>query len=356
MMTRRCVAVALAATAASAVFVGATSGIGVDNDNVDLVIEQRVEQAVAELTAKYEARLNDLENRFVQQQQQQQQHAEVVDSGGAAKRSPTPRRALASSNSALSNGLAIKRPNGGISLGMDGDVILARTGDERLIIKADGGVNVTGSVNITGDLQVGGRDIVDAIDDSYCPPQDQACDLAASPFLVQRCCAGGGWQTVYELDIEDSANYNVYADIPYTVDNSADFAIGGFRRIAYHLQLDDEWAFVSMDAFTDNATMTGLPIDWTHDAEDLTGLSVVSNAVNLTAFNGMTQGVGDVEFWSNCYGRGDDGTYDSGDVQSANTDCYGSFQVGWAIGSGRVGGGSHAVCWIDLVCFCRFRL
>ena len=86
--------------------------------------------------------------------------------------------------------------------------------------------------------------------------------------------------------------------LQYKVDNSADFADGSFKRIAYHIQLDDEWVWVSMDAITQEADKIGLPIDWDISDSSVTGLTLLTNAAALTAYNGMTQAVGDVEFWS----------------------------------------------------------
>jgi hypothetical protein len=86
------------------------------------------------------------------------------------------------------------------------------------------------------------------------------------------------------------------------VDNSAKFADGSFKRIAHHIQLDTEWVWASMNAFTTEADKIGLPVDWDISDSAVTGVTVLTNAAKLQSFNGMTQGVGDVEFWSTCCG------------------------------------------------------
>ena len=131
--------------------------------------------------------------------------------------------------------------------------------------------------------------------------------------------------------------------MPYRVDNSAERDPGSFQRIGYHLQLDDEWVFVSMDAFTDDPTKIGIPVDWIHDHQQVRNVNIVSNSPRLEGIAGSTSGIGIVEMWSNCYRTGSSdsigsvdhsrhltdytpGAYDDDDTMSS-VDCYGSFQV-----------------------------
>lgn len=173
------------------------------------------------------------------------------------------------------------------------------------------------------------------------------------------CCDGGGWKMVYQLDIEDDANYDEPSDIPYTIDNSESISDGSFRRVGIHLQLDDEWVFISMDAYTDQAGLIGLPIDWIHDHTFVSNIHIQSNSQSLDEYNGMISAEGIIEMWSNCYGTSQSsmtGTvlhdsrrrnrrrldyasdfqstdYDHDDTISSSKDCYGSFQVHAADGS-----------------------
>ena len=59
---------------------------------------------------------------------------------------------------------------------------------------------------------------------------------------------------VFSLDIEDNANWDDEGDVPYIVDNSRNIPAGSFNKVGYHLQLDDEFVWVQMDTFVDNAT------------------------------------------------------------------------------------------------------
>ena len=113
------------------------------------------------------------------------------------------------------------------------------------------------------------------------------------------------WELVYQLDIEDSANYDDDGDVPYSVDNSALIPDGSYSKVAYHLQLDDEFVFASMNSFVGKAKLLGIPVDWTHTGDYVYDLNIVSNAGTLTDYDGITHSQGSVEHWSNCYGSGD---------------------------------------------------
>jgi hypothetical protein len=75
------------------------------------------------------------------------------------------------------------------------------------------------------------------------------------------------------------------------VDNSGAFAVGSFQRVAFHLQLDDEFVFASMEAFTDDPSKLGMPTDWVHDRDPVRRLNVVSNSPALAGYAGMTRRV-----------------------------------------------------------------
>lgn len=89
-------------------------------------------------------------------------------------------------------------------------------------------------------------------------------------------------RVLVQLNItNDNVNYDNIGDVPYNVNKSAEFPPGSFQKIAYHLQLDNEWVFVSMEAFTDDASRIGIPVDWIHDHVAVKRLNVVSNSRNL---------------------------------------------------------------------------
>jgi len=68
-----------------------------------------------------------------------------------------------------------------------------------------------------------------------------------------------GYTQVFILAIQDgSIGYNVNA-IPYSLDISDTIADGSFSRIAYYMELDGAYVWVSMDAFTADASEIGVP-------------------------------------------------------------------------------------------------
>jgi len=139
---------------------------------------------------------------------------------------------------------------------------------------------------------------------------------------------------VYELDIPTNANYNTKSAINYAVNNSGITGLN-FSRVAYFLQLDNKWVWVSMNKFSNKLTDYGVPyansnIIW---QQVVTGMNVYgstgSNVTNATNING------NIEIWPDCYSTGlglngiggNPNTYDFNDTRSAGSNCYGSFQV-----------------------------
>ena len=145
-----------------------------------------------------------------------------------------------------------------------------------------------------------------------------------------------GYTLVYSLDIPTAADYHANV-VPYTVDNH--LAIGPFTRVAYYLELqsssgDLQYAWASMDAFTSNPALLGVPTlnSGAVFQQGVTNLNVVSNAAGVTTGTGMT---GNIEFWPTNYGPentpapgvpgASDTLYDFGDHPTPGG--YGSMQI-----------------------------
>jgi sialate O-acetylesterase len=132
---------------------------------------------------------------------------------------------------------------------------------------------------------------------------------------------------VYKLDIPDKPNFAklTNSDI-YEIDNSDD--IGAFTRIVYFLHLESvkfgsQCVWVSMDAFTDNVQKIGVPTYQSNAVfqEEVYNMNVVSNVLNTTE----PGTAGNIEFWPNTYGIGNDSVFDHSDTR--NSAKYGSMQV-----------------------------
>ncbi len=128
------------------------------------------------------------------------------------------------------------------------------------------------------------------------------------------------YDIVYELDIPVSPEYQ-YAPPAYTVDNSNDTP--SFSRIAYFLQLDNDYVWVSMDAFTTDRKKVGVPCHHLDCGDGstrtvfqqlLTNVDVQSNVPGLSG-SGLS---GNIEFWP--YGM--DGKANAINIPGASDDLF----------------------------------
>ena len=111
-----------------------------------------------------------------------------------------------------------------------------------------------------------------------------------------------GYELVYSLAIPTNPVYRNAKPL-YSVDNHQSFS--SFSRIAYYLELDDDYVWVSMDAFTSDARKIGVPCHHL-DCNDgqtrtviqqmVTNVNVVSNKPGLSG-SGLS---GNVEVSERC--------------------------------------------------------
>jgi hypothetical protein len=183
-------------------------------------------------------------------------------------------------------------------------------------------------------------DSSDGLDAAQAPeaPQDSApvdagsdSDASCRPGFTGPTCApcpaktsgpACDFKLVLGLSIPLTANWQTAADVPYSDNASA--TVTPFTRVAYRLVLDTNEVWVEVDAFTQDATRLGVPVDWTFDVPVSNAIvrSFASNQVDV-----LVPTAGNIEFWSNCYSEGDGGSYDHDDTISPEVDCYGSMQV-----------------------------
>jgi len=142
---------------------------------------------------------------------------------------------------------------------------------------------------------------------------------------------------VYGLNIDDS---NLHSEVPYYINNSDSIADGSFKRIAYRMELQKygsslDWIWVSMDAFTDDANLIGVPSfagSNTSFQQVLTSMNVFSNKAGIVTGTGIS--TGNIEFWPYNYGQEDilgipnssGVVYDTSDYNRNDYD-YGSMQI-----------------------------
>lgn len=112
---------------------------------------------------------------------------------------------------------------------------------------------------------------------------------------------------VYDLD-PIPARPNFRYGVDYTRSN---LDHSGFSRVAYFVELHsqafgEQWVWVSMDTFTDNAAFTGVPCLACEQGaiqQFVSNVRVVSsNVPGLSALSGADL-AGNIEFWPYNYGR-----------------------------------------------------
>jgi hypothetical protein len=157
---------------------------------------------------------------------------------------------------------------------------------------------------------------------------------------------GGGPETVF-ANVPEAADYELVYDltmgnsldwdttVPYTTNNSAAISNGSFDRIAYYLELDGNFVFVSVDAFTNDATLIGVPGTAGSDTvfqQLLSNMNVASNVPGIVTGSAIT--TGNIEFWKFNYGGANangipgasESTFDFGDTNNNDAD-HGSMQI-----------------------------
>jgi hypothetical protein len=141
-----------------------------------------------------------------------------------------------------------------------------------------------------------------------------------------------GYELAYDLTLNNALDWDT--TVPYTTNNSGSIASGSFDRIAYYLELDGNYVFVSVDAFTNNAALIGVPGSAGSNTvfqQLLTNMNVVSNVPGVVTGTGIT--TGNIEFWKFNYGTNNvnsvpganSGAYDFGDEISPGN--HGSMQI-----------------------------
>ncbi|MDB5232453.1 MAG: hypothetical protein JWN76_3258 [Chitinophagaceae bacterium] len=164
-------------------------------------------------------------------------------------------------------------------------------------------------------------------------PVFSAAGVAVPANILTNVPEANQYNLVYQLNIPNISNYNNPSDVAYAINNAAALAGVPFSRIAYYMELDNKWVWVSMDKFTSSLSQIGIPTGALGFQQKVNNMNVVASS-NAAVTTGNTIATGNIEFWSNCYITGNalglpnanGGTYDFDDTRST-VNCYGSFQV-----------------------------
>ena len=141
------------------------------------------------------------------------------------------------------------------------------------------------------------------------------------------------YELIYDLPIEEVNAFN--AEVPYALNRAGSIPPGSFDRVAYYLELDDDWVWVSMDAFSVDAAALGVPhATLQRQQRDVSNLNVFSGDP-AAVLNGTNFTTGSIEFWSRNYSRnvntnylpvGDNEKYDVNDTLN-DSGGYGCMQI-----------------------------
>ncbi len=162
----------------------------------------------------------------------------------------------------------------------------------------------------------------------------------ASADVFSSVPQAAGYQLVYSLPIPATQGaYNTGA-IPYALDQSANWPMANFSRVAYYLELSGStdptrpngFVFVSFDRpqVFGNGKKLGVPSNGpngSHVATNtaVTDMTVISNIPGVQ--NGSGLAGGKLEFWPSSYTVGANGVFDHDDAAWDATSGYGSMQI-----------------------------
>ncbi len=162
----------------------------------------------------------------------------------------------------------------------------------------------------------------------------RAGDVPKRDSLIMNVPEASQYELVYDIDLA-----KLGPDIVYEVDNHARIN-RPFDRIAYYLELqgtdlNPQYVYVSVDAFTSDAGKIGVPVaklatSW---RQNLERMNVVSNVKGIAIGTNLT--TGNIEFWPHNYGPANTASvpnasgdvYDFGDSPSDSPEGYGSMQI-----------------------------
>ena len=158
-----------------------------------------------------------------------------------------------------------------------------------------------------------------------------ACRGGEVPDFLSLISIDKDYEMVYEMDLK-----NLQAEAKYDINRSSE--VSGFDRVGYLLELESaslgsQKLFVSMNAFTDDASKIAIP----HFRSDAFFQQPVEQMEVYSTLQGLNrEGIkGNIEFWAGNYATQNTANvpgasaaiYDFGDNQSEPPDGYGSMQV-----------------------------
>ncbi|WP_295233995.1 LamG-like jellyroll fold domain-containing protein [Sediminibacterium sp.] len=126
-------------------------------------------------------------------------------------------------------------------------------------------------------------------------PGSTAIQFTAPTAILNNVSEAAQYNLAYELNIPEYGNYGL-VNPTYTVNNAAQLQNIPIDRIAYYMQLNNKWVWVSMDAFTNNVSLACIPVTNTVFNQKVQNMNVYSSA-GAGVTNGLGISTGSIEFW-----------------------------------------------------------
>lgn len=156
--------------------------------------------------------------------------------------------------------------------------------------------------------------------------------MAAPASAIANVPEAAGYRLVYQVNPAITNDYS--SGVPYITNNSAAHLNGTFDRVAYYVELDSKWVWVSFDALSASAADIGIPTtqsSW--QSRKLSRMNIFASG-NSGLTTGSAISTGNIEFWPTNYGTetspsipgGSGSTFDFNDT-FANFGNYGSMQL-----------------------------
>ncbi|MDB9961530.1 HYR domain-containing protein [Oceanihabitans sp.] len=171
------------------------------------------------------------------------------------------------------------------------------------------------------------------VNDTEAPGGD-SIQFSAPALALSNIPEAANYNLVYELNIPNGVNWDANSQVSYAVNNAAALTNIPFTRVAYMMELDNKWVWVSFDEITQDYNQIGIPADYVKQ-QAVSNMNVFAST-NAGVTTGTDIQTGNVEFWSDCYVQGagngsiptgSNSLYDFNDISDGRNDCYGSFQV-----------------------------
>ena len=213
----------------------------------------------------------------------------------------------------------------------------------------DGGLSVIGAALLPGNREIALTTSTQSAGATYSLSISDVQERSSSGVLIQAGANASftayipppvlanvpdsGYELIYCLDIPEVIPQWNINPVRYSIDESK-YGERLFDRVAYLMELDDDWVYASFDPHTNEIAQIGVPslqVTSRPFQQIVTNMNVASNVGGIVTGNGI--GTGNIEFWGGNYQQANGvsipgasiSTFDFGDNMTPGG--YGSMQI-----------------------------